>query len=312
MKIIFAGTPEFAVPTLQALANSSHELIAVYTQPDRPSGRGRHLQPSPVKQCATTLGIPVFQPLTLKDPTTVAEFAALDADILIVVAYGLILPRAILNTPRYGCINVHASLLPRWRGAAPIQHAILAGDRETGVTIMQMEAGLDTGPMLQKVHTEIGPRDTSQDLHDRLAVLGAKALLDTLEQIEKQTLDPIVQDDSQATHAGKIQKSDAALDWSLSAITLERRVRGYYPWPIAYFSLAGATCRVIEATAHPEATHSALPGTVMSATPSAIRIATGEGCLDLLRLQLPGGKVLSVADILHARANLFTPGSPLV
>lgn len=299
--IIFAGTPEFAATTLQALIHSPHTIKAVYTQPDRPAGRGRKLTPSPVKQLALQHDFPVYQPLTLRDAEEQKKLADLQADLMIVVAYGLLLPKPVLDAPKFGCLNVHASLLPRWRGAAPIQRAILAGDTTTGITIMQMDEGLDTGAMLHTIECPIHADDTSEKLHDRLAELGAKALLDTLENFSSMT--PIQQDNTLATYAHKIKKEEAELDWNLSAEELERKVRAYNPWPIAFFD----GIRVWEATAQKENT-TAQPGTIVQASAQGIDVATSRGTLRLLKLQLPGGKVLSVADILNARKSEFTVG----
>ncbi|NLG77827.1 MAG: methionyl-tRNA formyltransferase, partial [Xanthomonadaceae bacterium] len=229
--IVFAGTPEFSVPTLKALLDSRHRVAAVYTQPDRPAGRGRQLTASPIKRVALEHGIHVEQPATLKDAAAVARLASFSADLMIVVAYGLLLPQSVLDTPRLGCVNVHASLLPRWRGAAPIQRAILAGDRETGVTIMQMDAGLDTGPMLLQRSTPIAERETSATLHDRLAAIGAEALLDALDSLPQ--IVPQAQPDEGVTYAAKIRKEEARIDWSRSASEIDRMVRAFDPWPVA-------------------------------------------------------------------------------
>lgn len=299
MKILFAGTPEFAVPTLAILLASQHEVVAVYTQPDRPAGRGRKEKPGPVKALAESHGIPVYQPASLKSPEEQARLGGFGADLLVVVAYGLILPKAVLEIPRLGCVNVHGSLLPRWRGAAPIQRAIYAGDKETGVTIMFMEAGLDTGPMLLKVATPIQDLETSAELYERLAVLGAGALADCLPGIEAGTIQAEVQDDSQATLAKKLDKAEASVDWALPAVELERRVRAFNPWPVAETTYEGAVLRIWRAQAL-EGRPDGLPGDVLP-SPKSLDVLTGDGILRLLEVQLPGGKRLSATDFLNAR-----------
>jgi len=237
LRIVFAGTPEFAAAPLKALLDTPHQIVAVYTQPDRPAGRGQKLMPSPVKQLAVENAIPVLQPPSLKDAAAQAELAALEPDLLVVVAYGLILPQAVLDIPRFGCINSHASLLPRWRGAAPIQRAVQAGDAESGVTVMQMEAGLDTGPMLLKVRTPITADDTGGSLHDRLAELGPPAVIEAIAGLASGTLMGEVQDDALANYAHKLNKDEARIDWSRPAIELERPIRAFNPWPICHSTL---------------------------------------------------------------------------
>jgi len=307
LRIIFAGTPEFAATCLQSLLESPHEVCAVYTQPDRPAGRGRKLTASPVKALALEHGLPVCQPPTLRDPDAQRELAAWQADIMVVVAYGLILPQAVLDTPPLGCINVHASLLPRWRGAAPIQRAILAGDAESGVTIMQMEAGLDTGPMLLRVSCPIGADDTAQTLHDRLAGLGARALVEALAGLEAGALAAETQDEALANYAAKLEKSEAEIHWGRGAAELDRQIRAFNPWPVAFTRLGERNLRIWEAEPRPGSSPAA-PGTVLAADPDGIDVATGEGILRLKRLQLPGGRPLPARDFLNAQRGGFAPG----
>mgnify|MGYP000076412374 CR=1 FL=1 len=303
LKIIFAGTPEFAAASLTALLDSEHEVIAVYTQPDRPAGRGRKLAASPVKALALEHNLPVLQPVSLRDEVAQQELAALNADVMIVVAYGLILPEPVLAAPRLGCINVHASLLPRWRGAAPIQRAILAGDAETGVTIMQMDKGLDTGDMLRIVRCPIKTTDTAEILHDRLAGLGSTALLDTLEMIAEGNAQPEGQDDAQANYAEKLQKAEALIDWQQSAEQLSRTVRAFNPWPVAFTRFDEKNLRIWLAEALPNSTD-ATPGTVLAESRDGIDVATGGGILRVQQLQMPGGKVLSAEQFLNAHSLL--------
>ena len=305
LRIVFAGTPEFAAEHLKALLDSPHQIIAAYTQPDRPAGRGQKLALSPVKQLAQQHGIPVLQPQSLRDPAAQAELAALQADLLVVVAYGLILPQAVLDTPRLGCINSHASLLPRWRGAAPIQRAIQAGDSESGVTVMQMEAGLDTGPMLLKVSTPIAADDTGGSLHDRLAELGPQAVLQAIAGLAAGTLIGEVQDDSQATYAHKLNKDEARLDWARPAVELERLIRAFNPWPISHSTLNGEPLKVLTAQL---ADGQGAPGQILAASKDGLTVACGEGALRLTRLQLPGGKALAFADLFNSRREQFAVG----
>lgn len=297
-RIVFAGTPEFSVSCLSALLNSSHEICAVYTQPDRPAGRGRKLTASPVKQLAVAHNIPVYQPQTLKTPEAQAELRALAPDMLIVVAYGLLLPKAVLEIPKLGCVNVHASLLPRWRGAAPIQRSLLAGDTETGITLMQMDVGLDTGAMLKKVHCEILPNDTAETLHDRLAKLGADLLAANIDDLEN--LPATAQHDDLATYAQKLNKVEAQLDWQQNAVYLARQVRAFNPYPIAQAEIAGETFRIWAAEALAEAATVAA-GQIQAVSRAGIDIATGEGVLRVLSLQQAGGKAIAVRDFLNSR-----------
>ena len=308
LRIVFAGTPEFAARHLQALLDAGLSPVAVYTQPDRPAGRGQKLMASPVKQLAVEHGIPVLQPATLRDPAAQAELAALEPDLLVVVAYGLILPQVVLDIPRLGCINSHASLLPRWRGAAPIQRAVQAGDAESGVTVMRMEAGLDTGPMLLKVATPISAEDTGGSLHDRLAELGAAAVVAAIPQLAAGELAGEVQDDALATYAHKLNKDEARLDWSRPALELERLVRAFNPWPICHTTLADAALKVYAAEI---GEGQGAPGTILDASRDGLTVACGAGALRLTRLQLPGGKPLNFADLYNSRREQFAAGQVL-
>lgn len=298
MKIVFAGTPSFGLPCLEAIAASPHQLQAVYTQPDRPAGRGRKLQASPIKEWAQAHKVPIFQPINFKDEAAVHELTALAPDILVVIAYGLILPKRVLEIPRLGCINVHASLLPRWRGASPIQQAILHGDRETGVTIMQMDIGLDTGAMLMKVSCSI-ENNTAGELHDRLAQIAVKPLLATLDNLSSGNACPEIQNNEAATYAPKINKEDAAIKWQQPADTIDRQIRAFNPWPITYTTADDITLRIYEATIT-ECQHSVTPGTVLSIDKKGLLVAAGENALLVTRIQFPGGKNMTVADWLHA------------
>ncbi|AWB80106.1 methionyl-tRNA formyltransferase [Stenotrophomonas maltophilia] len=303
MRIVFAGTPEFAVSSLRAAARH-HEVVAVYTQPDRPAGRGRGLAPSPVKLEAVARGIPVYQPESLKDEAAQRQLRDLQPDLMVVVAYGLILPRAVLAIPTHGCWNVHASLLPRWRGAAPIQRAIQAGDAKTGVCLMQMEAGLDTGPVLLHQELPIAATDTGGQLHDKLAELGAQVLSDGLGLL-RAGIKPIArpQPEQGVTYAHKLDKAEARLDWAQDADALARTVRAFNPWPIAEATLAGERVRIHGAVAL-DLAHGQAPGAVLAASRDGIDIACGQGALRLRTLQREGGKAITAADYLNARRDL--------
>ena len=314
LNIIFAGTPDFAAQHLQAILNSQHNVIAVYTQPDKPAGRGKKLQASSVKQLAEQNNIPIYQPKSLRKEEAQFELKALNADVMVVVAYGLILPKAVLDAPRLGCLNVHGSILPRWRGAAPIQRSIWAGDAQTGVTIMQMDEGLDTGDMLHKVYCDILPTETSTSLYNKLAELAPSALIDVLDNLENGKFIAEKQDDSQSNYAEKLSKEEAQLDWSLSAMQLERNIRAFNPWPIAYFSTEdkdgnAQTLKVYQAEVFPHQDKPA--GTILSADKNGIQIATVDGVLNLLQLQPAGKKPMSAQDLLNGRAEWFTIGKML-
>jgi methionyl-tRNA formyltransferase len=298
IRTVFMGTPEFAIPTLEGLFDFGLDVVGVYTQPDRPAGRGNRLTPPPVKVLAECRGVPVFQPPKLRLPEVVEGLRALAPDLIVVVAYGQILPQSVLDIPRYGCINVHASLLPRYRGAAPINKAILDGESETGVTTMVMEAGLDTGPMLVRRSTPIGPEETAGQLHDRLARLGRETMEETLRRLCAGTLAPETQDDSLSSYAPLLSKEDGLIDWSRSARALHNQVRGLDPWPGAYTFLDGELLKL--ARTLPEA-GAGEPGTVLAAGADGVRIACGEGVLLVRELQLPGKKRLPAADFLRGR-----------
>lgn len=311
LRIIFAGTPDFAARHLDALLSSEHQIVGVFTQPDRPAGRGKKLMPSPVKVLAEEKGIPVFQPVSLRPQENQQLVADLQADIMVVVAYGLILPKAVLEMPRLGCLNVHGSLLPRWRGAAPIQRALWAGDKETGVTIMQMDVGLDTGDMLYKLSCPITAEDTSATLYDKLAQLGPQGLLATLTHIAIGTATPEVQDEEQVTYAEKLSKEEALLDWSLPAAQLERCIRAFNPWPMSYFVIDDQPVKVWKASVI-NTQAKAEPGTIIEANKQGIQVATAEGILNLESLQPAGKKAMNTQDLLNSRREWFTPGNRLV
>jgi len=301
LRIVFAGTPEFAVPPLDALHGAGHELVAVYTQPDRPAGRGQALTASPVKRRALELGLTVEQPASLKSPEAVDRLRAFGADLMVVVAYGLILPQAVLDVPRLGCWNIHASLLPRWRGAAPIQRAILAGDTSSGITIMQMEAGLDTGPMLLVRETPIGPREHGGVLHDRLSVLGAEAIVAAIDAWQAGDLSPRPQPAEGATYAAKIRKEEARIDWTQPAVAIDRQVRAFNPWPVAETTWDGRQLRLWQSAPEPAAEQAgAAPGAVLESAGGRIVVATGAGALRLQQVQVAGRRAMSAAEFLNA------------
>lgn len=308
LRIIFAGTPEFAERHLDALLQSHHQIVAVYTQPDRPAGRGKKLQASPVKQTAIAAGIEVQQPLNFKTEESIRILESYNADLMVVVAYGLLLPSSVLNTPRQGCINVHASLLPRWRGAAPIQRCIEAGDDETGITIMQMDVGLDTGDMLLKTRCPIHEDETGGSLHDRLAEQGPPALLDVLAQIADGTTSPEKQDDALASYAHKLTKQEAVLDWNCNADELLLKIRAFNPFPVAVALLGEERVRVHQAKIV-DTRYSASPGTIVSDKNEIVVCCGDSRGLTLERLQLPGKKNLHVKEVLNGSADKFRAGT---
>ena len=310
MNIVFAGTPLFTLPSLEALAQSNHHLTAIYTQPDRPAGRGHKLQASPVKIWAEMHNLSVYQPVNFKTQASINELAALAPDIIVVIAYGLILPRTILTIPQYGCINVHASLLPRWRGASPIQQAILQDDAESGITIMQMDEGMDTGAMLASVSCPIETHDTAGDLHDKLAQLASKPLLAVLDAIASRIQHPTPQENHEATYAPKIKKEDAAINWQHSAVKINCQIRAFNPWPIAYTHANQTTVRIHQARVINQ-TSMARPGTIIAINKDGMQIATGDKILLIEQLQFAGGKPISVADVLNANHHQLVIGQLL-
>ncbi|MGF1739201.1 methionyl-tRNA formyltransferase [Photobacterium satsumensis] len=310
LKIVFAGTPDFAARHLAALLSSEHDVIAVYTQPDRPAGRGKKLTASPVKHIALEHDIPVYQPENFKSDEAKQELAALDADIMVVVAYGLLLPQAVLDTPKLGCINVHGSILPRWRGAAPIQRSIWAGDAETGVTIMQMDIGLDTGDMLKIATLPIEPIDTSASMYEKLAEMGPVALVDCLADIADGKAVAEKQDDALANYAKKLSKEEACINWTDDAAHIERCIRAFNPWPMSYFTVAEQNVKVWQGSVEADNQGKA-PGTVLAADKQGILVATGQGALRLTELQPPGKKAMKAQDLLNSRREWFEPGTVL-
>ncbi|BDU39027.1 methionyl-tRNA formyltransferase [Vibrio nigripulchritudo] len=311
LRIVFAGTPDFAARHLAALLSSEHEVIAVYTNPDRPAGRGKKLTPSAVKSLALEHDLPVYQPENFKSDEAKQALADLNADIMVVVAYGMLLPQAVLDTPRFGCINVHGSILPRWRGAAPIQRSVWAGDEEAGVTIMQMDIGLDTGDMLKIATLPIEATDTSTSMYDKLAELGPQALIDCLGDIAEGKAVPVKQNDDEASYAKKLSKEEARINWNDDAAHIERCVRAFNPWPISHFDAADNTIKVWQSRLDNQTTDKPA-GTILQADKTGIYVATGNGVLVLEQIQVPGKKAMSVQDILNARASWFEVGSQLV
>jgi len=300
LKIIYAGTPEFAVPALESLLRSEHQVLAVYTQPDRPAGRGRKLQPSPVKACAAAHKVPVLQPESFNNPEDQRQLAIFQADLMVVAAYGLLLPTSVLDTPRLGCINIHASLLPRWRGAAPIQRALLAGDQETGITIMQMAKGLDTGDMLASLRLPIAPDWTAADLHDQLKLLGAELLIDTLDKLDAGKLEARHQESSLVTYANKLNKQEARIDWNQDAETIQRQIRAYVPWPVSFTQLQGENLRIWRASI--DDTHTASkPGQVIDHNQNGLFISCRNSVLRVTKLQFTGKKRIDATGASNAR-----------
>ncbi|MEH6395939.1 methionyl-tRNA formyltransferase [Pseudoalteromonas sp.] len=306
LRIIFAGTPDFAARHLQALIDSEHQIVGVYSQPDRPAGRGKKLKASEVKELALQHDLPVFQPASLKSDDALSELSSLNADIMIVVAYGLLLPKAILEAPRLGCLNVHGSILPRWRGAAPIQRAIWAGDKETGVTIMQMDEGLDTGDMLHISRCPIDTAETSASLYTKLADLGPAALIDTIAKLANGEITPQVQDDAQANYAKKLSKEEANIDWNMDAVQIERNIRSFNPWPVCFTQMGDNTVKIYQANVVEQQGNA---GTVLQSDKHGIVIACGTNALNITQLQPQGKKPMAITDFLNGRADWVTPGT---
>lgn len=312
LKVLLAGTPEFAIPNFDAIAKSEHVVLGVWTQPDRPAGRGRRLQASPVKQWALEKGYDIQQPETLRDKQAQQMIASLKPDVMVVIAYGLILPQVVLDIPRLGCINVHASLLPRWRGASPIQQAILAGDERTGVTIMQMDAGMDTGPSLMQVTCSIESFDSAQTLHNKLAALAVSPLLETLNLLAINQIEPIPQPDEGVTYAPKIIKEDAQINWQQSAWQIDCQVRAFYPWPVAYTYLSANNRLRIVSGERIAQNSDANPGEIIHLDKQGMVVACGQEVYRVTQLQFPGGKVLSVADWLAGGKGTLAVGQQLL
>lgn len=301
LKIIFAGTSAFAVPSLEALINSPYKINAVLTQPDRPAGRGLKLTPSPIKIAALQHQLPLFQPESLRDNQSIDLIRSLQPDLMVVVVYGLLIPKKVLDIPRLGCINIHPSLLPRWRGAAPIQRAIEAGDEETGVSIMLLDEGWDTGPILKQIHCPIEVQDTSKTLHDRLAQVSAELLLEAIHGYKDNTIHPVPQDKTRAIYAPKLEKLEGKINWHESALVIERKIRAFNPWPGSFTLWQGKLLRIWKAEVLPDNSKEIPAGSIIAASPQGLDVATAEGVLRIIEIQLPGSKLLSVKDFLHGQ-----------
>lgn len=299
MRIIFMGTPDFSVPTLEALVASEHEVVGVVTQPDKPKGRGKEIHMSPVKECALQHNIPVYQPVRARDEAFVDEMRALNPDVMVVIAFGQILPKSLLELPKYGCVNIHASLLPKYRGAAPIQWAVINGDEETGITTMMMDVEMDTGDMLEKTVVKLDPEETGGSLFDRLSLLGGDLILSTLSKLEKGEITPVPQDHEKATYVKKISKSMGDIDWTMDAVSIERLVRGLNPWPSAFTRWNGKMLKIWEAKVLPDPDVKLPCGSVISASDEGLKIQTGAGVLCVTSLQLEGKKRMDTAAFLR-------------